>query len=154
MSSLTKGQKRLLIVLAVVLGYGIFDVITNKDSYFSYYTGKQKSQKIAPSNVASLNVAETKKTAARNAKYLRTWGDDPFYNQRFVSRRAAPATVQSTEVELNLKAISYSGENSVVMINDRVLMVGDTIEGYQVVKIEPTSVTLSKDSETKTLTLR
>jgi len=153
MSSLAKGQKRLLVVMAVILAYGIFDVINNKDSYFSYYGGKKKGKKTAQTNVVNLNVPEIKKTSTRNAKYFQTWGDDPFYNQRFVRRRSAPVIAQ-TEVELNLKAISYNGENSVVMINDRVLMAGDVIDGYQVVKIEPTRVTLSKNGVNKTLTLR
>lgn len=152
MSSLTKGQKRLLVVLAIVLAYGIFDVIKNKDSYFGYYRGNKKEKKIKPTNVVELNVPEIEKTSTLKAKYLHTWGDDPFYNQRFVRRRVVTQQVE-TEVQLNLKAISY-GENSVVMINDRVLMVGDVIQGYQVKKIEPTRVILSKGSENKILILR
>lgn len=153
MSSLTKGQKRLLVVLAVVLAYGAFDVLTNKDSYFGYYSGKKNDKKVAHPNVVDLNVPQIKKASNQNAKYLQEWGADPFHNQRFVRRRVAPAII-NTEVQLNLKAISYNGKNSVVMINDRVLMAGDVIHGYQVVKIEPNRVTLSKGSENKTLTLR
>jgi hypothetical protein len=152
MSSLTKGQKRLLVVLAIVVAYGIFDVISNKDSYFGYYGGNKKEKKIKPANVVDVNIPEIKKVSNRNAKYLRTWGDDPFYNQRFVRRKISHVPVQ-TKVQLNLKAISY-GENSVVMINDRVLMVGDVIEGYQIKKIEPGRVLLSKGSENKTLILK
>lgn len=153
MSSLTKGQKRLLVVMALVLAYGVFDVVTNKESYFSYYSSKSQNKKAAPANVVNPNSPETQKRSVRNAKYLQNWGDDPFYNQRFVRRVSSPVIVQ-TAVELNLKAISFSGENSVVMINDRVLMTGDVIEGYQVVKIEPSRVTLNNGSENKILTLR
>jgi hypothetical protein len=152
MSSLTKGQKRLLVVLAIVLAYGAFDVINNKDRYFSYYGGAIKEKKIAPTNVVDSKGAEIKKASNRNAPYLRTWGDDPFYNQRFVHRRRVNKRGE-TEVQLKLKAISY-GENSVVMINDRVLMVGDFVQGYRIEKIEPTRVMLSKGSENKILTLR
>ena len=152
MSSLTKGQKRLLVVLAIVLAYGIFDVITNKDSYFSYYSHGKKDKGNKSTNVADLNISEIKKASNRSAKYLQTWGDDPFYNQRFVHKRVVTRRRQA-EVQLNLKAISY-GENSVVMINDRVLMVGDVIAGYQIKKIEPTRVMLSKGSENKVLILR
>lgn len=154
MSSLTKGQKRLLIVMAVVLAYGIFDVITNKDSYFSYYSTKKKDPKINQTNVVNPNTPDVKKSSIRNAKYLQTWGEDPFYNQRFVRRQSSGPVIIQSEVQLNLKAISYSGTNSVVMINDRVLMAGDVIEGFKVVKIEPSRVTLSKDGENKILTLR
>jgi len=152
MSSLTKGQKRLLIVLAVVLAYGIFDVVSNKDSYFSYYKGKKNERKIEQSNMVASNVAEIKKTSATNAAYLQAWGDDPFYNQRYV-RRAATVRAQS-EVQLNLKAISYGNESSVVMINDRILTVGDVIHGYRITRIDPTRVLLIKDGENKILTIR
>lgn len=153
MSSLTKGQKRLLVVLAIVVAYGVFDVINNKDSYLGYYSGGKKGKKIKAANVVDLNVQKIKKVSARNTKYLQTWGDDPFYNQKFVRRKVKPVIVQ-TEVQLNLKAISYNGANSVVMINDRVLMIGDVIEGYQVRKIEPARVTLSKGNVSKILTLK
>ena len=154
MSSLTKGQKRLLIVLAVVLAYGIFDVIKNKDQYLGYYSGEKKEKKVRQANIANLNVPQMKKTSSRrNAEYLQTWEDDPFYNQRFVYRRVARVRTQA-EVRLNLKAISYSGKNSVVMINDRIMMVGDSIEGYRINKILPNQVVLSKGSENKTLILR
>ena len=152
MSSLTKGQKRLLVVLAIVLAYGIFDVINNKDRYFSYYSDRKKDKKNNLTNVVDLNVPDINKVSDRNARYLQTWGDDPFYNQRFVRRRVVTPR-RRAEVQLNLKAISY-GENSVVMINDRVLMVGDVIEGYQIKKIEPNRVMLSKSSENKVLILR
>lgn len=151
MLSLSKGQKRLLFVLAIVMAYGIFDVVSNKDRYFSYY-GARKPNKIQPNDAVNINVAEIQKTSNVNAKYLHAWGDDPFYNQRFVHRRVVRQRIP-TETPLNLKAISY-GENSVVMINDRVLMVGDVIQGYQIKRIEPRRVILSKGSETKILTLR
>lgn len=152
MSSLSKGQKRLLIVLAVVLAYGIFDVIKNKDRYLGYYGGGKKDQKVKQANVA--NVPQMKKTSTRrNAKYLQIWKEDPFYNQRFVYRRVVRKQTPA-EVQLNLKAISYSGKNSVVMINDRIMMVGDIIHGYRINKILPNQVVLSKGSENKTLILR
>jgi hypothetical protein len=151
MSSLSKGQKRLLFVLAIVVAYGIFDMVSNRDRYFSYYGGRRLN-KIQPNNSVNVNIAEIKKTSTANAKYLHTWGDDPFYDQRFVHRRVIRQRIQ-TEAPLNLKAISY-GENSVVMINDRVLMVGDVIQGYQIKRIEPRRVILGKGSETKILTLR
>jgi hypothetical protein len=153
MSSFTKGQKRLLGVMVLVIGYGIFDVMTNKDSYFSYYGVKTKSEKISHPNVGDQNAPQIKKLSIRNAKYLQTWGQDPFYNQRFVRRRVVPVITRG-EIQLNLKAISYNGENSVVMINDRVLMAGDVIEGYQIRKIEPNRVTLVKGGENKILILR
>jgi hypothetical protein len=154
MSSITKGQKRLLIVLGLVLAYGAFDVIKNSDQYVGFYSGGNKSKKVKKSNnVVDVEAQVTQNASVRNVKYLQSWGNDPFYNQSFVRRRVVPRRVQKT-VQLNLKAISYNGENSVVMINDRILMVGDVIEGYQVKKIEPARVMLSKGNENKTLTLR
>lgn len=153
MSSLTKGQKRLLIVLALVLGYGAFDVIKNSDQYAGFYSGSNKSKKVKQTNVVDVEAKVTQNKSVRNVKYLQSWGNDPFYNQKFVRRRVAPVRIQ-TAVQLNLKAISYNGENSVVMINDRILMVGDVIHGYQVKRIEQARVILTKGNETKILTLR
>ncbi len=149
MAQLTKSQKRLLLVLFAVLAYAIYDVSTNWDTYFGYYTGKTKK---------SVTQAEKAKAQSRSNTvqikkiYDKSWKSDPFYvPEEKKPERRAPVRQKS---RFDLKAISSDGENSVAMINDRIVTVGDFINGYKITKIESRRVVLGKGAQSLVLTLK
>jgi hypothetical protein len=71
-----------------------------------------------------------------------------------VEKKVRTVAESAAEVPLVLNAISYNNGNSVVMINQKILSAGDMIEGYKVIRIEPTRVVLTKGDESKTLNLQ
>lgn len=148
MASLTKSQKRLLIIMAVVLVFAVFDFIVNSDDYLSFFS-KHKTSTKSKATKTKLAQNNINIKAEQSEKYFHEWGRDPFYDKNF----AVPVKIRR-EISLTLKAISYEGKNSVVMINDKVLMLGDVIEGYQLIKIDPTQVFLRKGETSKILYLK
>ncbi len=148
MSKLNKSQKRLLVVLLAVLAYAVYDIAGNWKSYTGFYTGKKTA---AAEKTKTASGKETvKKTGIR--PYEQGWKSDPFYVK--VAETAPRKKTVRREMTLNLKAISYAGESSVAMINDRIMSVGDVIGGYKVLKIEPRRVILGKGAKSKVLALK
>lgn len=69
---------------------------------------------------------------------------------RLLTLQQAPVVKQ-----LMLQGITYDESGfSFCVINDEVVMVGDRIDGYRVIKIEKEKVTLSKEGETLEMELR
>ncbi len=149
MSQMTKSQKRIVVVLLIVLGYAVFDIVKNWETYKGFYTGTSKKQSTKKSSVVSKKqpTFDTKKE-----NYTSDWGKDPFYVKS--QKKQVRRTNYRRTVNLYLKAISFAGGNSVAMINNRILKKGDSIAGYQVVKIEPERVILRKGSRTRVLSLK
>jgi hypothetical protein len=149
MSQLTKGQKRMFAVLMVVILYAVYDIASNWDTYKAYYSNTTIKNK---RNKTAAEAANQKINPTENKSYLKDWNEDPFYisgRQTFVKKSSSPP-----ETVLKLKAISYAGENSVIMINDKILKTGDIIEGYRIEKIEQKSVTLNKSGKVLKLFLQ
>ena len=65
----------------------------------------------------------------------REWGRDPFIPQQ------ALATIIKA-VNLTLKGILWDEKNPKAIVNEKTLLVGDTLYGYTVVEIKPRSVVL------------
>lgn len=149
MSQLSKGQKRLLVVLLIVAAYAVFDVAKNWDTYMGYYSGKSKKE-ARVKKPAKARLAVGKKTSGSQL-YEKGWKTDPFFvkvQQRKTKRR------KRSRSALILKAISYAGDNSVAMINNRIVSVGDVVGGFKVLKINQQNVILGNGVVSKVLSLK
>lgn len=149
MARIEKREKRLLIVLAVILSIGLIDFVLNKDNYLAYYSSFQKevAKKV---DMPVQNEAKIKDTPP--VVYSNTWGNDPFYDPSLEVKKAPVRTV-SRRIYLTLKAISFSQGKSVAMINSQILAEGDRIEGYTIKKIKQKEVILEQAGNIKILKL-
>lgn len=137
---ITKSQKRLLIILGIVICYAIFDFVTHKDEYLSYYLDKETPKK---SSIVKKPVDSTAVAVNRAELNIENWGRDPFRDMtKKVVRRAKPKPRRYVPT-FRLEAISYRDGNSIALINDRILRKGDKISGYRVMDIGSERVVLS-----------
>ncbi len=148
---ITKSQKRLLILLGLVLLFAIYDIIANKEDYLAVYFGKSSPEQAV---AAPEQTSEKSQNKQERDQYLKNWGKNPFkqadHKPQPKPQKKKPVRRKTT---LTLRAISYQQKGSVALINDQVLKVGDVISGYRVQKIEPKQVILIKNGNTKVLTL-
>lgn len=145
-----KRQKRMLILLGVVLSYAAFELITNSEQYFGYYFKSETS--VEADKTADQAAVQTQVIQPKGiTKYDKDWGEDPFFIKSAVKKQK---TAKSTpQIRLTLSAISFGGGKPVAMINNEILGVGEQIEGYRIKSIEQTRVTLVKGTEQRVLTL-
>ncbi len=137
---LTKSQKRLFIILGIVICYAIFDFVTHKDEYLSYYLDKESPKKSSVVKKPDGSAAVAENRAELNIK---NWGRDPFRDMtKKIVRRTTPKP-RAVLPTFRLEAISYRDGNSIALINDRILKKGDTISGYRVMDIASDRVVLS-----------
>ncbi|HFE63209.1 hypothetical protein B1H10_02025 [candidate division KSB1 bacterium 4484_188] len=149
MSQLSKGQKRLLVVLLIIAAYAVFDVAKNWDTYMGFYSGKGKKEILVKKPVKEKLNARKQTNSVR--VYEKGWKADPFFvtvQQKKTKRRKRSRT------SLILKAISYAGDNSVAMINNRIVSVGDVVGGFKVLKINQQNVILGNGVVSKVLSLK
>ena len=146
---ITKSQKRLFIILGIVLLYAVIDFINNKDTYLGFY-GDQSTAKavVATQKNTNQNSAPQEKAS----EYLAGWGKDPFYISP-INKIRKRIKKQLTKPRLQLFAISYKGEQSAALINDKILHIGDLIAGYHVKNIKKNLVLLSDGKKTLELKL-
>ena len=151
MAKLDKRQKNMAILLAVVLAIAAIDFVMNMDDYLSFYGSDKKKSSVAAKERKITEKSKTQPLALHAS--AKEWGRDPFYDpaNEVVKKVVIPKVYV---VSLVLKAISFSENMSVAMINNQVLSEGDKIEGYTVQKIEHKQVTLIKDGQLKTLRLQ
>jgi len=145
MANLTKSQKRLLIVLAIVLAYAGFDIISNWDSYKGFYSS-EPGKIIKKSQQPTLG---EKTRAKKTGYYDKNWKNDPFFVS--VRQKKQKKVYRRKKKELTVQAISYEEKNPVAMINYQIVSIGETVDGYKVVKIEPNRVILKKGGKRKIL---
>ncbi len=147
---LTKSQKILFAVLGVVLAFAIFDIIKNKDTYVSFYSGKKTATN------ANAQKEKNKKNADMEdplkISLTTRWGRDPFYIPPKVVAKKRLRKVRKEPI-LNLKGISFRAEGAVALINDRIVKAGDVIGKYKVIKIEKKRVILWDGKKRKILEL-
>ncbi len=136
----------------MLLAYAVFDFAMNKDEYLGYYS-KKKITATTKSKKAGKKTPTAVKQKRVRIEYTQNWGSDPFY-EKVAYRKKRRTSRSPRKVYLRLKAISYSGESSVAMINNRVMMKNDLISGYRVVDIQPKSVTLVKGNKRRVLHLK
>jgi hypothetical protein len=146
--SMTKKHKRLLFLLIIAVGYAGYDLISNSDQYKSLLGSLFSNKKSAKSNITSdVNLDPVKEDTIENI--IIDWKRDPFFSDDMIP---PPKIIKKIpEKRLILDAITYSGENSIVIINNQMLKEGQTIEGYVVEKIYLNKVKLSKPGKTKYL---
>jgi len=147
-----RSRKRLIFaVLIVVALWGVFNFLDHKK--------KASSPNIPPQTVAPVASAQPSGTTVINPiekitdSYLdslrnQDWGKDPFYHNFALN----PQIQRHQEIALRLMGISNGRQGSRVMINGKVLKVGDEIDGYIVSAIAADYVELNRDG--KDLTLR
>ncbi len=146
---ITKSQKRLFILLGIVLIYAVYDFVANKDTYLAVYTGQRKAaieKKIQHDSNKPLKKQELTKTT-----YLEKWGRDPFYKQ--VNKRIIKKRNKKKRVRFILQAVSMKQNSSIAIINDKIVKVNDIISGYTVKKIEKKRAILSDGNKTIILKL-
>ncbi len=137
---LTKSQKRLLILLGFVLIYFVYDVVSNWDTYAGFYSGKKTVVRNKNNEKDKNKTAE--QPEQNRQKYLEKWGRNPFY-KKVERKKTVKRSVQKRKIKLFLYAVSMKDNNSVALINDKVVKIGDIISGYTLQKIEKKQVTLS-----------
>ncbi len=146
---LTKSQKILFIVLAVVLAYAIFDFVTHKSTYVNFYSGQENE---TVNSVQNQKTAAAKQMDQLQTKLFAEWGSDPFLRKTEIKSKKRWKK-KRTRIHLKLKAISYRSDGSVALINDRIVKQGDVIGGYRVLSIGTHSVVLSNGKRKITLKL-
>ena len=141
----TKSQKRLFILLGIIVLYAAYDFISNKEDYEKMYAGKKKVVQSKPSkNVQLLATQETRRITDLDMDFKK----DPFFRDDLVKKVVRyRKSIKPKTKPLKLQAITYSDANSFVMINDLILSEGEFVEGYVVEKIEKTRVRLSKNGK-------
>ncbi len=147
---LTKSQKRLLIFLSLVLIYFVYDIITDWDTYAGFYGGKKKT--VQTQKKKNKNLPEKASVKTREQSYLAGWGRNPFY-EKPTPKKVVSKKTKKKRINLHLYAVSMKDNNSVALINDRVVKIGDMISGFTLEKIEKKQVRLSDGKKTVVLKL-
>lgn len=140
-----KSQKRLLIILSIVIVYAVYDFISNKSDYEMMYAGGSETVEETPSKQVKLKSTTQK---VQLAELNLEWKKDPFYRddiKKTIVRKRKKFVPK--ERPLRLQAITYADQNSFVMINDVILTEGEIVQGYKVEKIERTKVKLIKNGK-------
>jgi len=147
----TKSQKRLLIILLLVVVYALYDFLQNKEDYEKMYSGKGKKQQ---SQITSTQVQlRTDQSTVQITKLDLNWDRDPFFRDDLKKEVVKAArVVVKRDPKLELQAITYSEDNSFVIINDIILTEGEYVLGHRVERIDRSQVILSKDGKQVILT--
>jgi mevalonate kinase len=147
---ITKSQKRLLILLGVVLLYAIYDFTSNMDTYLAVYSGKKV---VTQTEEKTSSDAKPKQASVpHQTAYLEKWGRDPFY-KRVVQKKSKQVKKKKRTTHFILQAISMKDNSSIAIINDKIVKLGDIISGYTLKKIEKKRVVLSDGNKTLVLKL-
>ncbi len=147
---ITKSQKRLLILLGIVLAYAIFDFTSNMDTYLAVYGGKKV---VTKAKAKSSSTSTSKQTSLKHqTTYLEKWGRDPFY-KRVIPKKSKLIKKKRRTTHFVLQAISMKDNNSIAIINDKIVKIGDIISGYTLKKIDKKRVVLSDGKKTLVLKL-
>lgn len=151
----TKSQKRLLIILGIVLLYAVYDLTSNLDTYKKFYSGKTLNR--ITKAVSDTSRSKVVKNAANERKeYLEKWGEDPFYILTAERKTKKPTyrRVARSKETLALLAISVKAGSTIALINDKIVKQGDIIDGYEVLSITKNSVLLDNGKKKITLVLK
>lgn len=155
-TAITKSQKRLFILLAVVASYAVYDLLTSEPK--NRKSGTDKAVQSATQNT------QDPSSAVSNARSIPVdfpatgWKRDPFRRDKEnISRdnlnKVIEFLMSQRPGNLHLTAISKNGNQSYALINDQILSVGEIINGYRVVDIRAANVVLKKNDLSFTLVL-
>lgn len=150
--AITKSQKRLIFVLLIAVGYALFDLVSNSDQYGALFDSIFSSKKSSETIDKPKEKTTIKKAVQDTIKDVGIdWGRDPFFTEAMRPPPKKRIIRKKPEVKLTLNAITFSGQNSIVIINNQILKEGQMIEGYLVEKIYLNKVKLSKPGKVKYL---
>lgn len=147
---ITKSQKRMFIILGLVIMYFIYDIISDWDTYAGFYSG----EKAVVKQTVNKNQIKTDQNLNKeqDKQYLEKWGRNPFY-KKTEKKKAVRIFKKTKTINLRLHAVSMKDNNSVALINDKIVKIGDMISGYTLKKINKKQVILSDGQKTITLKL-
>lgn len=156
--NMTRGQKRSLILLLLVLAYGVFDFITNREDYLAFYAGEKTALDMALDSLKQegetpVDSTTTEEAPVATVVYTGGWGKDPFALPARPSRARKAPPAQKRQFRLRLRGVSISQTRSVALINNAVVKEGEYIGPYRVVKIYPDRVVLTNGRERRVLTV-
>ena len=141
-------EKKLLIVLAVIVFVFGIDFILNSDDYIGFYSHSEKKEAVIKKQKVTIPAKglPANKTSEKSIASLKEWGRDPFRDKQskvYVKKKRLPH--KNRDVKLELKAISVAQNLTVAMINSKVVANGDEIAGYIVKDISSKEVILEKN---------
>jgi len=148
----TKSQKRLFIILGLVVAYAIYDFSSNADTYKRFYSTDEESYYEEPID-NSVSLPEQTEDAKTEVHYNAEWGRDPFYISGYSKGKTSKKKSRKS-IKLSLHAISYNGDSYVALINNKIIKKGDMIAGYTVNKITDAAVYLSSEKKKIVLKLK
>jgi hypothetical protein len=155
--ALKKSEKRMLIILAVVVvAAGIFKLIDKPKNVKPVSEIGQNSQiqksgqtNIPQSQVLPPDTNNSKKNV--ELKKYDSWGRDPF---TIVKPPSPPKKIPPVKIDVVLKGIFWESGKAYVLIDDYVLAEGEEEGGIKVEKIEGKSVICRKGGRQFTLQWR
>ena len=150
--AITKSQKRLVFILLIAVGYAAYDLLSNSEQYkalLGFGSSQEETKKVREKGKKDTKTKTIVEDTVKNI--VMNWGRDPFFTEEMRPPKKKIIR-RKPEVKLNLNAITFSGENSIVIINDQILKEGEMIEGYKVEKIYLNKVKLNKLGRIRYLT--
>jgi hypothetical protein len=161
---ITKMQKRLFVLLAIIIVYFIYDLATSAPKPAKKTDkSKNKNTSVKTAGVSADNQVISDSVAVQPVIQLvavvpSDWKRDPFRGFIDISSKVDLVGVlkKFAEPRLNdfhLSAISQNGNNSYAIINDQILGVGGSINGFVIIEVQSSSVLLKKNEFIFTLKL-
>lgn len=151
---MSKSQKRLLIILALMASYAVYDRATARPKPMS-----PPKEIVATGTITVPDQASgVRSVNPRPVTVVTGWRRDPFRkypeaaSASFIGK-ALQKILLPKLTDLELTAISHDGRQAYALINDQIVTAGESIHGYRVVDIRSTDVVLKKDDFTFTLSL-
>ncbi|MCD6583860.1 MAG: hypothetical protein J7K71_04160 [Candidatus Omnitrophica bacterium] len=150
-----KKRVELIITLGLVIIF-IFVLAVNlkpkkpkqKLSPSSKISEKEKGVSISKKKIEKILRASPQEIEKQKNRAQLSWGRDPFFSSFLVKKEVSKTT------SLTLKGVTIGKDKKgYAFINDEIVTIGDTIEGYQVIEIQKNKVILKRDNELFYLTL-
>jgi type II secretory pathway component PulC len=150
---ISKSQKRLFLLLGIVAAYAAYDLSTAKAR-----PARTERESIPAETKTGAQIETVVNTQAQTVFPSYDWRRDPFRKnliEKVVVHTipSAPSDYAPGNAHLHLTAISLSGARSYALINDQILSVGESVNGYKVTEIQSAKVVLNKNGYSFTLTL-
>ncbi len=145
-AKLTRNSKVMIGLLAVLLLWSLHEQSQMKARKAGLAAARAAAPPAAP--VGPSGIAPVTEAALASLR-VAPWGQDPYFKSQDAPVSAGP--LQATHLQrpgrptgagLKLNGILFAGANSSAQICDRVAGVGESVYGWKIVDIRPTTVTL------------
>ncbi|MCB0832997.1 MAG: hypothetical protein KDC45_06010 [Bacteroidetes bacterium] len=152
--SVSKTQKILFVILGMAALYAGYDLSTGRKPVPAE---KKKTADVISDVKNSLPTAAAKPTIGAIPVYPQ-WKRDPFAGKFESSLRLNVGKMIETMLmpkmaNFDLTAISRSGKQSFAVINDEIVGIGESVNGFRVIEILNNAVVLKKNDYSFTITL-